>query len=424
MAAHRLPSLLAVVACAAVALAGCATSGAKEGTFALAISDTLAGGRLDLKGVFLHGEEGWVYALDNGTSYSFEATGSNVSSEAEAPAGDYDGVRILFAGLLVGNRSAELAQSGVELALNFSLGDGARTEVLLDFAWADALFESADGLAFQPALSRLVVTVDGAETLRLEAQAIRTDGGLAPVARMRIFDASGLEAFASTFVADSPADPVVANAGELVLSATGSEAVMPGTSLTSYSWDIDGVQLAGATIRQATPISGGNMTVRLTVTDSQGGSDAQTVRLAVKPGTVQRAFNFTASTTGLLGEGAAEHAFGPILAGEFDGAPARLVHLSAVLEPGASALPVGDLDFLVRDGAGETVASASGSGSQHRIEEDITGAPGDGEWSVVVEPQQAFEAAYTVTVTLTWQGVNPGIEAFLADYDDGHTHEH
>jgi hypothetical protein len=428
----RAPTLLPVAVVCVAVLAGCASPGGDdggEGTFVLSVADALAGGTLQLRGVFLQSGADWVDAMDGkanttGGALAFEGTGDNVSVEGRAPAGDYEGLRILFGSLTVDGRDAALVQSGIELALNVSVADGGRSEVRLAFAWADALFESADGLAFEPALSRVVVVVDGAETQRLEASAIQTGDGLAPVARMRIFDATGLEAFASTFVADSPEGPVVANAGELTLSATGSEALRPGARIAGYSWDIDGVPMTGATIRHVVPVHGGNVTVRLTVEDSEGGTDAQTVRLAVKPGRAERSYNFTGSATGAIGEGAASHTFGPILAAELDGAPARLVHVTAVLVPGASPVPVADLDLEVLDGAGESVASASGSGSQHRIDEDITGAPGDGEWSVVVTPQQAYDAAYTVVVTLSWVGVNPEMDAFLASYDDGHTHQH
>ena len=425
-----------VASCAALlmatlALAGCADGDpAKPGTFTLAVLDDLAGGRLDVRGAYLHkagaaagASDAWVAALGN-ASLAFAATGANVSAAGDVPAGDYDGVRLLFGGLTVGMRTATLARSGIELALNVTVPTGGDTELRLTVAWADALFESSAGLAFEPVLLRLVLLVDGAEAERLEASAIRTGDAPAPVARMRIFDATGLEAFASTFVAESPEDPVVANAGELVLSATGSEAVAAGTRLASYSWDVDGTELAGATVRHTTPVSGGNVTVRLTVTDSSGGSDAQTVRIAVKPGRAERSFNFTGSASGFLGEGAATHPFGPITSGEVDGAPARLAHVTVLLEPGSSPVPVSDLDVSLLDGAGAEVASASGSGSQHRIEQDITEPPGDGEWSVVVTPQQAVEAAYTVTVTLTWVGLNPGMEAFLASFDDGHGHQH
>ncbi|HUR26213.1 MAG TPA: hypothetical protein VM327_09405 [Candidatus Thermoplasmatota archaeon] len=426
---RSVPLLPAALVCL-VALAGCASGDegeAGEGTFVLAVADSLAGGRLQLKAIFLHGGSEWVDAgAANGTStpLTFEATGANVSVEGRVPAGDYDGVRILFGSLRVGERTAALAQSGIDLALNLSVADGGRSEVRLAFAWADALFESKDGLAFEPALSRVVVIVDGAETQRLEATAIQTGAGLAPVARMRIFDPTGLEAFASTFVADSPENPVVANAGELTLSATGSEALLPGARLTGYTWDIDGAALTGATIRHAVPVHGGNVTVRLTVEDSEGGMDSQTVHLAVKPGRAERSFNFTGSATGAFGNGAASHTFGPVQAAELDGAPARLIHLTAVLVPGASPVPVTDLDLEVRDGAGKGVGEASGSGSQHRIDQDITGTPGDGDWSVVVTPQQAYDAAYSVVVTLTWVGVNPEMDAFLSGYDDGHGHQH
>lgn len=98
--------------------------------------------------------------------------------------------------------------------------------------------------------------------------------------------------------------------------------------------------------------------------------------------------------------------------------------LTVVLTPGSSPFPVSDLDVALNDGAGEEVAAADGAGSQHRIDQDIEGEPASGEWAVVVTPQQALDAAYAVTVTLTWEGVNPAMESFLAAYEDGHTHEH
>ncbi|MEA3136419.1 MAG: hypothetical protein QOJ26_945 [Thermoplasmata archaeon] len=431
MDGKRLSSAVAAVACT-LALAGCASSGSggghAEGTFGLAVLDDLAGGRLDLKGTFLHGKDGWVAAHGNGTSLAFAAKGTNVSLDAKVPAGDYDGVRILFAGMRSGDRAAVLAQSGIELDLNISVPADGRADLRLAFAWADSLFESAKGLAFEPSLSRIVVAVDGKETQRLEAAAIHSAGQV-PVARMRIFDPTGLEAFQSTFVAESPEKPVIANAGLLTLSATGSEVLVPGATIKGYAWDIDGKPFTGATVQYDEPIDGGNLTVRLTVTDSAGGSDAQTVHLAVKPGRAARDYNFTGSATGFTisgpaASGAQTHPFGPVKAKELDGAPARLVHLTAVLVPGASPLPVADLDLKVLDGAGATVGSATGAGSQHRIDQDITGEPADGDWSVVVTPQRGYQAEYTVLVTLSWQGVNPGMEAFLATYDDGHTHQH
>lgn len=411
---------------AALALSGCFGSGggADDGTFSLAIADTLAGGRLDLRGAFLHRADGWIAALGN-SSLAFEATGGNVSANGSVPAGDYDGVRILFSALQVGGRSAALAQSGVELVVDLTVPADGQTDLRLVVSWPDSLFESASGLAFEPVLSRLVVTVDGAETLRLENAAIDTGGGTPPVARIRVFDATGLEVFASTFVADSPEDPVIANAGELVLSATGSEALLPGSRLADYAWDIDGATVKGPTVRHTTPVDGGNMTVRLTVTDSEGNNDAQTVKIAVKPGLAQRSFNFTGSATSApLGDGAVTHPFGPVDPTLLDGAAARLVHVTVVLTPGASALPVGDLDVALNDGAGAEVAAASSAGSQERIDEDVDGEFAAGDWVVVVTPNQDVESEYTVTVTLTWQGVNPGMEAFLATYEDGHSHPH
>src|SRR5688572_8634733 len=104
----RLPTLMPVAFLCITALAGCASSGEGddgEGTFALAVADSLAGGELRLKGVYLHGAgnaSDWVDVLGPATDargspstvMEFEGSGANVSINGSVPAGRYDGVRV------------------------------------------------------------------------------------------------------------------------------------------------------------------------------------------------------------------------------------------------------------------------------------------------------------------------------------------
>ncbi|HJQ93270.1 MAG TPA: hypothetical protein VJ874_03170, partial [Candidatus Thermoplasmatota archaeon] len=61
----RLPSPLPVAFLCLVALAGCSNGGGEDGggTFVLAVADSLAGGSLQLDGVYLHSGEDWVSAV-------------------------------------------------------------------------------------------------------------------------------------------------------------------------------------------------------------------------------------------------------------------------------------------------------------------------------------------------------------------------
>lgn len=418
---------LAVLLVVAIAVAGCSGGGAggesATGSFTLAIVDSLATGSLALKGAFLHAPNGWSQVLPNGTAYSFEGAGGSVTAEGAVPVGTYDRLRLLFDEVALDGKDALLTQSGIDVAVNLTVARGGASDIALTFAWTDSFFESAQGLAFTPVLSRLVATSDGVETMRQEAQEIDTGAGKAPVARMRIFDSTGLEVFASTFVADSPSGPVIANAGNLTFSATGSEALEAGASIASASWDIGGTTLTGNTVVWPAPLDGGNVSVRLTVTDSEGNSDAQNAKLAIKPGTASLVFPFTGTATGIGGtQGVQEHVFEVDVA-SFQGAAALLTHVTLELTPGSATIPVSDLDVTLDDGAGTRLGSQTGQGSQHRIDIDVTEAA-SGPWKVRVVPDPAYEASYTVGVTLTWKGINPGMDAFLADYDDGHSHQH
>lgn len=418
-----------------LSLAGC--SGDKAGTEAgagrveLGFVDSLASGQLVLKAAYLRSGDEWTVAAANGTTYDFQGTGGNLTSMGDVPAGSYDRLRLLFTRLTVAGRTAQMTESGVEVSANVTVLAGATTSVQLDFLWKEALFESPGGLAFAPVLSLLVVNVDGTESLRLAADDIGTGSGKAPVARMRVFDATGLEVFVSSFVAESPTRPVVGNAGNLTLSATASEALQPGARIAQQSWDIGGVVLEGNTVTWPAPVNGGNFTVRLTVKDTEGNQDSQTVTMLLKPGLQSRTIVVEGSASGAGScvsgtcppwNDAGEHRFA-VNVTDLDGVPANLTHVRLVLTPGAATVPLADLDVTFDDPAGKRIGAQTGTGSQHVIDTDVQGVA-SGDWVARVMADPGYEATYSISLTLTWRGVNPALEALLSQYDDGHSHEH
>ncbi len=415
-----------------LALAGCSGGGGggATGTFELHVVDAIVSANLPLRGVFASGPDGWQQAMPEGTSLAFDGAGENLTLTGKLPAGNYSMVRILFGNLTVDGQAARMTETGLELELPLNVTDGGRTVLTLAFAWGDALFKAEGSLAFAPALAGVTLVEDGATKASLQASQIQTATKV-PVARTRIFDETGLEVFQSSFVADSPEKPVIGNAGVLTLSASPSAAVKKGASIANYTWEIGGglsLKAYGITARPEFPISGGNFTVRLTVVDSQGLSDSQTVKLALKPGTRSMTLNFTGSASGLtagtstVGGNIQEHKFA-VAVDQLNGSAAQLVRVAGVLGA-SSSVPVNELNVELLDANGTSVASTSAAGSQDSFDVEAPDSVAGGEWTLRVSPGRAYESAYTVRLTLTWKGVNPGIEAFLKGYDDGHTHQH
>lgn len=423
--------LLACILLTVSAVAGCSgggkgTDSSGSGEFTLGILDTVAKAGIQLKGAYLHAPGGtWAEALSNGTAFTFDGSGGNETAKGDVAAGSYDRLRLVFGRVSLDGKDAVLTQSGIELAVNLTVSKDGASGIGLAFSWPDSFFQSAKGLAFTPVLTKLTATQDGAEVLRLDAAEISSGSGKAPVARMRIFDSTGLEVFLSTFVADSPEKRVVGNAGNITLSATSSEALQPGAHLSKYTWDIQGQSgqtLGGVTAKWVAPLNGGNFTVRLTVEDSDGNKDTQTVAVALKPGTQSRTYTFTGSATqSPLGDPGV-HTL-PVDVAAFENASANLTHMKLVLSPGSATVPVSDLDVAIADGEGNSVGAATGQGSQHTIDKDVSGVK-SGDWKVTVTADPGYDVAYTVVLTLTWKGVNPALEAWLKSYDDGHTHQH
>jgi hypothetical protein len=429
-------------------LAGCTANSdsstqTAKANWELRVQDDFPGATLVLGGAYLHGSNGWVSVLDNGTKLELTGSGGNVTVTGSAPVGTYSQLRVLFESVLVANTSTVLVENGINLVFTSNVTKAGNNSVGIGFAWADSLFQSEQGIAFEPIVQQLTTVEGGVPALALTAQGIMTMGGLPPVARMRIFDASGLEAFASSFVAESPEQLFIANAGELALSATPSEALQPGATLDVYRWDVGGQTLEGASVVYDTGLAGGELTVRLTVKDSAGGQDTQTVRLAVKPALVNRHVNFTSTITGLdavrTASAAVADALGPPKSHPFavdttlDGMPARLMSIVVALSlTSSTGSQLHDLDLKLFNTTGAQAASVTGgpttsdlsAASKHTITYTVKADDRKaGNWAAQVIPRYAAQAAYKVDVTMIWQ-LNPEMADFIASYDDGHAHSH
>lgn len=428
--------ILTVVALTAVALAGCTSSGdGATGQLSIQILDQVQGSTVELAaagawGLTSSDPPAWKTAFNNKTMQLI-GTGEPVPFNGTLAAGDYRGIRLAFEAVSRDGSEATLVENGFDLPINFTVSEGATTIIELGFAWTDALFETQDGLAFRPALNLVRVVEGDAEVERLEAQDIEVGGTRPPVARMRVFDTTGLEVFESDFVAESRTDPVVGTGTNLTFAASASEALQPGAEIVLFEWDMgDGTQLQGTTVEHAFSVIG-NQTVRLTVTDSAGGTDSQQIRIALKPlaAEVTHTFEYdglvaAAATAGGVGA-PIDHVFPIDATMTPDGLAGTLIAASVTLDLGH---PGGDLDLAVFDGAGTEIGSSGnlpGSDESWRGQYP-DGGPAGGDWIVQVIPYAAIAMPYSGVLEVTWNTLDadPDYLAWLAAYDDGHDHQH
>lgn len=381
----------------------------------------------------------WVQQAGNGSWISFVAAGETLSLSGggepamvgeAVPAGAYEQVRIVFSTVTVDGEEVLMAEAGVELPLTIPVTADGVTGLRLTFDWDEALFESTQGTAFTPALAALDLHVDGEQVAGLEAAQIEAGGAKAPVARMRVFDDLGIQVFQSDFVADDGEKRVVGNAGNVTFTASASEALADGATIESYDWDFgDGATAEGQSVVHFYE-TGGNITASLTVTDSNGVTDTQTVDLALKPPLVTLSFDFDGIASGVLGEpGAEEHVFAIDNLAIPDVGPAvgiSTVHV--VLGLSGASPSQNDLDLEAFDGDGRRIDDSGNSGSDESFTKNyqIGGTqPAPGDWVVEVIPFAAAAATYEGTMTITWQsGDDLGYLEWIDGYDDGHDHQH
>jgi hypothetical protein len=425
-------------------LSGCTDGGGDTGAVSIQLLDAVAEGRVDLVAAGAWalgaGEDARWYEIFANQTWALAGTGDAIPIDGLVPAGAYQGIRLAFTSISRDGQPATLTENGFDLPVAFDVHRGEDTVIELGFAWGDALFESQQGLAFRPALNLVRIVHGDEEVLRLDATDIAFSGGKPPVARMRIFDATGLEVFRSDFVADSRTElPVIGNAGNLTFAAAASEALHAGAQVVLHEWDFgDGATAEGVTVHHEYALRGGNYTVRLTVTDSAGNSDSQGILIALRPITerVEEAVShpFEGTITGVdplsCGGADAHAAFVPATFA-IGASAARIGAVSAELAAVGLGLPVllPNLALTVLDGAGVAVGESDGLGASESFETTfaVGEAPAAGNWTVEVGACLAVETAYTGSLTVTWV-VDPSYDEsylkWIDSYDDGHNHEH
>ena len=237
-----------------------------------------------------------------------------------------------------------------------------------------------------------------------------------PVARISIFGGNGALLFKSTFQAEDVSEIILIDAKtKLSLIAGDSEAVEPGATLTSYAWTLDGKPIEGgrqANLELAEPAL---HTLTLTVTDSKGKTDTQSLKLGVKPEPYEVVTELaTGPIVGAEGEGQSES-----LAWEL-AAPEKPAKIQSVV---ITAAPPVQCDAILEllDGEGTSVGFSDNAGhtSSSQTEEITLGEIPFAAYSIRVAPFACVADTIPVTVVVTFLPIVEGLEG-----GDGHGHAH
>lgn len=237
-----------------------------------------------------------------------------------------------------------------------------------------------------------------------------------PVARISIFGTNGALVYKSTFQADDPKDILFVEAkSKLNLIASDSEALERGATLTGFAWTLNGKPIEGGA-RQASAEIGeaGLYTLTLHVTDSNGKTDTQTVKLGVAP----EPYEITL-----------ELMTGPIAGGEGQGQGEALIFTLAtdaakgpatVQKVTISAAPDVTLDAIltVTDAEGTVLGEADNAGHTDLDQTETLelGAIALGDYTVTVNPFAGADAdGVPITITITFLPTVEGLSG-----DDGH----
>ncbi len=437
--AHRAArTALAALLLAGVSLAGCtsADEDGGSGTVSLTfVDDAPSDISLLIAGAWLQAEAGaWHRFVPAGTLVALSGGGQDTGVSGSLEPGHYSGLRVVFSAASVDGVPASLATTGLEVEIQVDIDNGDELALTLTFDWDASLFDAANGtMAIEPTIATLAIVRNG-EPLRTLEGTTTAAATLPPVARVTLIGADDAPLFAADFeAADTTAEaPIIAPSGRLKLLASASEALEPTAEIAAYRWVVDGVEAgSNGSLDVTFPLVGGRSTIRLTVTDSLGVSDSQTLHLVLQPGKAVAVRAFNGTVTDLrLADGTYVNG-GPLLhtvaVNESlpDGTPVRVSRIEASLGLTGGGAPVGNnIDLLLRDPNGEEAANATSDGSDEHLSAVFDPGATVGTWTLEVHGVRSYESQYAATVTLHMVAVNPEIEQFLASYSDGHDHQH
>lgn len=236
-----------------------------------------------------------------------------------------------------------------------------------------------------------------------------------PVARISVFGPNGALLYKSSFTAEDPAEIVfVEENTRLTVNAADSAAVERGATVTAYAWTLNGKAIEGGRSTSVEVGAPALYLLTLTVTDSKGSSDAQTLKLGVAPPPFEVVTELTTTpVVGVEGEGEAGVAtFTLGLAGD---APAMVQGVTFEAIPGATCDVI--LDVVGPDGASLGARDKAGFAGRETI---TTGALPLGAYEIRVAPFVcAAPDGVPLKVTVLYMPMIEGL-----DSGDGHAHGH
>lgn len=235
-----------------------------------------------------------------------------------------------------------------------------------------------------------------------------------PVARVSIFEPSGTLLYKSTFTAEDPAEMIMVPAAtKLNLIAGDSEAVERGATLTGFAWTANGKPVEGARQASFEIKDPGLYKITLQVTDSNGKTDAQSVKVALMPEPYEVVTELAAGQlVGQEGDAPADVAW-DLAAPE---KPATVQSVKIVAEPPVTCDAV--LELLDPTGASMGSADAAGIQDGDNTETLELASIPFGAYTIRLSPFTcvALDIPITVTVVLL-----PTIEGLEGGHG-GHNH--
>ena len=242
-----------------------------------------------------------------------------------------------------------------------------------------------------------------------------------PVARIQVFGANNALLYASDFKADNVTSPLMVPAGvELTFLSGESAAVAAGAKIAKVAWSVDG-KLTQAAKATATLPGPGLYPLVLTVTDSQGATDSQSIPLGVMPEPFDVTTNMTA---------------GPVFGAEGQGQGARLAFDLGTAAAGKPAIirtvrvaalpPLScDATLALLDGDGAPIAEANDADATtgDQAEAIDAGALPEGGYAIAVTPTACLAPdGFPVQVVVTYLEIIPGLTDAGGDGHGGHAH--
>ena len=239
---------------------------------------------------------------------------------------------------------------------------------------------------------------------------------LPPVARISIFESGGALLYKAAFTAEDPAETIFVKAAtELSLIAGDSEAVERGATLTGFAWTVNDKPVEGTRQAKYAVEDPGLYTIMLQVTDSNGKTDMQHVKVALMPEPYEVVTELVSGqVVGQEGDAPADVAWDLAEPAE----PATVQSVTIVASPPVHC----DAILELLDAQGNSLGSADSSGIQDldNTETLELGSIAFGAYTIRIAPFTCVATEVPIVVTVVLLPIVEGLEGA----GDGHGHAH